>query len=92
MLKNPHLKFPTESKLMQVLKLCKLAFKPRPHYCLEMIFSKCHILCSVISKQLKTAQLSFICATVVFYHIESFSDNKILKNVIIKMKYIKFNI
>ena len=43
---------------MQVLKLCKLAYKP-PHYCFEMIFSKCHILCSVIFKQLKTAQLSF---------------------------------
>ena len=43
---------------MQVLKLCKLAYKPRPHYCFVMIFSKYHILCSVISKQLKTAQLS----------------------------------
>ena len=44
---------------MQVLKLCKLAYKPRPHYCFELIFSKCHILFSAISKQLKTAQLSF---------------------------------
>ena len=44
---------------MQVLKLCKLVYKPPPHYCFEMIFSKCHILCNVISKQLKTAQLSF---------------------------------
>ena len=44
---------------MQGLKLCKLAYKPRPHYCFEMIFSKCHILCSAISKQLKTAKFSF---------------------------------
>ena len=58
---KPHLKIPTESKVMQVLKLCKLAYKPRPHYCSEMIFSKCHILCSVISEQLKTVQLAFIC-------------------------------
>ena len=43
---------------MQVIKLCKLAYKPHPHYCFEMIFSKCHILCSAISKQLKTEQLS----------------------------------
>ena len=41
---------------MQVLKLCKLAYKPRPHYIFEMIFSKYQILCSAISKQLKTAQ------------------------------------
>ena len=41
---------------MQVLKLCKLAYKPRPHYCLEKIVSKCHILCSAISEQLKTAK------------------------------------
>ena len=61
---------------MQVLKLCKLAYKPRPHYCFEMIFSKCHILCSAISKQLKTAH-----ANVVFYHIGSFSENRILNNV-----------
>ena len=60
---------------MQVLKLCKLAY-----YCYEMIFSKCHILCSVISKQLKTAQFSFLYANDVFYHIESFSANKILNN------------
>ena len=56
---KPHLKIPTESKVMQVLKLCKLAYNSHPHYCFEMIFSKCHILCSVISTQLKTAQLSF---------------------------------
>ena len=56
MLKS-HLKIPTESKVMQVLKLCKLAYKPRPHFCFEMIFSKCHILCRVISKQLKSGQL-----------------------------------
>ena len=56
---KPHLKIPHKSRVMQVLKLCKLVYKPRPHYCFEMIFSKCHILCNVISKQLKTAQLSF---------------------------------
>ena len=44
---------------MQVLKLFKLAYKPRPHYCFEMIFSKCHILCSAISKHLETAKLTF---------------------------------
>ena len=43
---------------MQVLKLCKLAYKPRPHYCFEIIFSKCHILYCAISEQLKTAKLS----------------------------------
>ena len=31
-------KIPTESKVMQVLKLCKLAYKPRPHYCFMIIF------------------------------------------------------
>ena len=51
-----HRKNPTESKFMRVLKLCKLAFKPRPHYCFKMILSKCQVLCSMISKQLKTAQ------------------------------------
>ena len=56
---KPHLKIPTESSVIQVLKLCKLAYKPHPHYCFEMIFSKCHILCSGISMQLKTAQISF---------------------------------
>ena len=62
---KPHLKIPTESKVMQVSKLCKLSYKPRPHYCFEMIFSKCHILCSVISTVIK-----LIYAHVVFYHIE----------------------
>ena len=66
---------------MQFLKLCKLAYKPCPHYCFEMLFSKCHILCSAISKQLKTAQLN------VFYHIESFATNKILNNVKINEIY-----
>ena len=37
---NPHLKIPTVSKVMQVLKLCKWAYKPCPHYCFEMIFFK----------------------------------------------------
>ena len=60
---------------MQVLKVCKLEYKPRPHYCFKIIFSKCHILCSAISKQLKIAQLGFY-----MYHIESFSTNKILNN------------
>ena len=44
-------------------------------------FSKCRILCSVISKQLKTVRLSFYFVNVVFYHIESFYANKILNNV-----------
>ena len=43
---------------MQVLKLCKLAYKPRPHYCFQKIFLKCHNLCRAISKQLKSEQLS----------------------------------
>ena len=30
--RKPNLKIPTESKVMQVLKLCKLAYKPRPYY------------------------------------------------------------
>ena len=72
---------------MQVLKLCKLAYKPHPHYCFEMIFSKCHILCSVISKQLKTNTIKLLYASVVFYHIESFSANKILNNVKINEIY-----
>ena len=63
---------------MQVLKLCKLAYKPRPHYCFKMIFSKCHILCrlSAISKQLKTTQLSFYIQMLHFIIL-----NKILNNV-----------
>ena len=72
---------------MQVLKLCKLTYKPCAHYCFEMIFSKCHILCSVISKQLKTAQVSFY-MQFFFYHIESFSANKILNNVKINDIYL----
>ena len=47
--------FPDHTHLL-FLKLCKLAYKPRPHYCFKLFFSKCQILCSVISKQLKTAQ------------------------------------
>ena len=43
---------------MHVLKLCKIAYKPRPHYCFEMIFFKMSYSCSVISKQLDTAQLN----------------------------------
>ena len=66
---------------MQVLKLCKLAYKPRPHYCFEMIFSKCHILCSAISKQLKNSTSKLLYANVVLCHIESCSANKILNNV-----------
>ena len=71
---------------MQISKLCKLAYKPR-HYCFEMIFSKFNILCSVISKQLKAAQLKLLYANDVFYHIESFSANKILNNVKINEIY-----
>ena len=72
---------------MQVLKLCKLTFKPRPHYCFEMIFSKCHILCSAISKQLKTAHVSFCMQMLYFFNIETFSANKILNNVKINEIY-----
>ena len=62
---------------MQVLKLCKLAYKPRPHYCFEMIFfSKCHISCSVISKQLKTAQLSFYMEMLYFIILNHFQQIK----------------
>ena len=61
---------------MQVLKLYKLAYKPRPHYCFEMIFSKCHILCSVISKQLKTAQLSFYMQMLYFITLNHFQQIK----------------
>ena len=73
---------------MQVLKLCKKAYKPRPHYCFEMIFTKCHILNHAISKQLKTALLSFYMQiNVVFYHMELFSANKIFNNVKINEIY-----
>ena len=61
---------------MQVLKLCKLAYKPRPHYCFEMIFLKCHILCSAISKQLKTAQLSYYMQMLYFIILNHFQQMK----------------
>ena len=61
---------------MQVIKLCKLAYKPRPHYCFEMIFSKCHILCSVISKQLKTVQFSFYMQMLYFIILNHFQQKK----------------
>ena len=66
---------------MQVLKLCKLAYKHGPHYCFEMFFSNCHILCSAISKQLKIPQVSFYMQMLYFFPIESFSANKISNNV-----------
>ena len=61
---------------MQVLKLCKLAYKPRPHYCFEMIFSKCHILYREISEQLKTAQLSFYMQMMYFIILDHFHQIK----------------
>ena len=61
---------------MQVLKLCKLAYKPRPHYCFEMIFSKCLILCSVIPKQLKTAQFGFYMQMLYFIILNHFQQIK----------------
>ena len=61
---------------MQVLKLCKLAYKSRPHYCFEMIFSKCHILCSAISKQLKTAQVSFYLQMLYFFRLNHLQQIK----------------
>ena len=76
---KPHLKIPTKSKVMQVSKLCKLAYKPCPHYCFERVFSKSQILCSASSKQLKTAQLS--CYMQMLYFIISFSANKVINNV-----------
>ena len=42
----------------------------------EMIFSKCHILCSVISKQLKTAQLSFYMQMLYFMILNHFQQIK----------------
>ena len=69
-----HLKIPTESKVVQVLKLCKLAYKPRPHYCFEMIFSKCHILCSAISEKLKTAQFWFYMKVLYFIMLNHFQQ------------------
>ena len=71
---------------MQVLILCKLAYKLRSYYCFEMIFSKCHIACNGISKHFKQHNSAFF-ANVVFYHIESFSANKILNNVKINKIY-----
>ena len=61
---------------MQVLKLCKLAYKPRPHYCFEIFFSKCHILCSAISKQLKAAHLSFYMQMLYFIILNHFQQIK----------------
>ena len=61
---------------MQVLKLCKLAYKPRPHYCFEMIFTKCQNLCSAISKQLKTAQSSFYMQMLYFIILNHFQQMK----------------
>ena len=58
---------------MQVLKL---AYKPHPHYCFEIIFSKCHILCSAISKQLKTAQLSSYMQMLYFIILNHFQQIK----------------
>ena len=67
---------------MQVLKLCKLAYKPRPYYCFEMIFSKCHIFCTA-----KNNTIKFLYANVLIYYIESFSANKILDNAKINEIY-----
>ena len=61
---------------MQVIKLCKLAYEPRPHYCFGVIFSKCHILCCVVSKQLKTAQLSFYMQMLYFIILNHFQQTK----------------
>ena len=61
---------------MQVLKLCKLAYKPCPYYGFEMIFVKCHILCSAISKQLKTTQLSFYMQLLYFIILNHFQQIK----------------
>ena len=74
--RKPLLKIPTESKVMQVLKLCKLAYKPRSFYSFEMIISKCHILCSAISKQLKTTQLSFYMQMLYFIILNHFQQIK----------------
>ena len=61
---------------MKVLKLSKLAYKPRPLYCFEMIFSKCHILYSAISQQLKTAQLCFYMQMLYFIILNHFQQIK----------------
>ena len=67
------------TKVMQVLKLCKLANKPCPGYYLGMNFLFC-----AISKQFKAAQLNFY---IQMYFIESFSANKILNNIKINEIY-----
>ena len=59
---------------MQVLILCKLAYKPRPPYCFEMIFSKCHIACNAISKQFKTAKFSFYMQMLYFIILNHFQQ------------------
>ena len=61
---------------MQVLKSCKLAYKPRPHNCFDMIFSKCHILCSAIPQQLRTAQFSFYMQMLYFIILTHFQQIK----------------
>ena len=54
---------------MQVLKLCKLAY-----FCFEMIFQ--NVICSVISKQLKTPQLSFYMQMLYFIILNHFQQIK----------------
>ena len=61
---------------MQVLKLCKLAHKPRPQYCFEMIFSKCHILRSAVPKQLETVQFGFYMQMLYFIILNHFQKIK----------------
>ena len=76
---------------MQVLKLCKLANKPSPHYFFEMIFSKCHISCNAISKHFKTAQLSFYMQMlyfIIWHHFQQIKYEIMLKEI----NYIKFDI
>ena len=78
---------------MQVLKLCKLAYKLRPHYCFEMIFFKMSYFMYCGFQAIKNSTIKLLYANVVFYHIESFSVNKILNNIKInEIIYIKFNI
>ena len=66
---------------MQVVKLCKSAYKPRPHCCFEMIFANCHFYV------VRNSTLKHSYVNVVFYHIESFSANKILNIVKINEIY-----
>ena len=62
---------------MQVLKLCKLAYKPRPHYCFETIFQNViFYVCSAISKQLKTTQLNFYMQMLYFIILNHFQQIK----------------